>query len=328
VLVIQHSGQCEEKPVAKLEIKSDRYMYWYMLARCNFQCEYCFREFESQTNRFEAPQFQRFSPEQIRRQFDNTGFIWHIYMTGGEPLLYPHFIRIAAALTQNHYISLSTNLSTQNAYILADTIDPHRVASICASVHIHQREKKPDGLTELVRKTICFQNHGFNIRLSYLAYPPLLERIQKDICQLRDEGVNNVEVKIFQGEYGGRCYPRAYSSRDRALMNEIGLNSSEAAILASRVSFLGKKCKAGYKALVMDASGNITRCLALKNEYGNLFEGTFVPGTSSRRCTASQCICTYQGFRFARGSASTVPPQVRQRPVKLLLFAGDLLSRP
>lgn len=310
----------EQKQVGQDEIrsKSDCYVLWCITRQCNFNCAYCFRKCGD-----EDPACGKYSAEHIAQRFDETGKVWHIRMTGGEPLLYPGFVELAKALTRRHYVSVITNLSTPNAYEFAEAIENERVHSISASLHILEREKRKDGVREYLRKFLHFQERGFNIRLRYIAYPPLLGRIEEDVEWLRRDGVKRIGVKVFQGRYKGGHYPRDYSDEERAFIRGLGLNNYEQEILAGRVSFLGRKCEAGHQAFTMDMSGNVMRCNTLKDKYGNLFRGTFRPGESSRRCTVKKCSCAYEGIDFAAGLGSAVPPKIVVRPVRFFVAVGE-----
>ena len=246
-------------------------------------------------------------------------------MTGGEPLMYPGFLALATLLTRSHYISVSTNLSTPNAYDFADTVKPDRVAWINANLHILEREKSVNGAREYLRKLLFFQERGFDIRMVYVTYPPLLERIAEDITWWRSQGVRKIIVKVFQGKFEGKRYSRDYTHEEASLLRRLGLNNREEEILARRVSFLGRKCQAGYRGFAMDISGNVTRCTSLKEHYGNLFEGTFTPGDFPRRCTARKCSCTYEGIRFASPRGSAAPSHIVVRPARFFIAVGERL---
>jgi MoaA/NifB/PqqE/SkfB family radical SAM enzyme len=315
----------EKKRSGQEEIlaNSDRNMLWWMNRQCNFNCVYCFRKWGDVHGLTEEPTSGKYSAEHIAERFDETGKVWHIYMTGGEPLLYPHFVKLAKELTRGHYISVSTNLSMSNAYELAETIDSKRVRQINANVHILEREKIKDGVKEYLRKFLYLQERGFNIHSLYITYPLLFGRIEEDIKRLRGEGVKRIKIKVFQGKYDSRRYPRDYSDEERAFIRGLGLDNYEQEILVCHVSFLGRKCQAGYLAFNMDMSGKVTRCSTLKDEYGNLFEGTFGPGKSSRRCTAKKCACPYQGMNFTSSIGSAVPPNIVVRPVRFSVAVGE-----
>jgi MoaA/NifB/PqqE/SkfB family radical SAM enzyme len=301
-------------------------LYWFMTPRCNFNCPYCFREAASEktTNDSDCKQY---SPEHIAKRFNETGKAWHIYMTGGEPMLYPDFVPLAKMLTASHYISLSTNLSTANAYEFADTVKSDRVVSIRANVHIPEREKIKDGLQEYLRKINYFQGRGFNIRLVYVAYPPLFERMERDVESFRKEGVRHIEIKVFQGKFEGKRFPRDYNEQQRDLLIKLGLSDAERQLLDLHTSFLGKKCSAGQVGFTMSPSGLVTRCNTLNEEYGNLFEGTFKPSASVRRCPAKKCVCHYQGIVFTGSRGASVPSQIIARPVKYSIRVAEAIGR-
>ncbi len=318
----------EKRQSEQEEIKtnSEHNMHWWMNRRCNFNCVYCFRKLGDGYGQTEEPASGKYSAEHIAERFDETGKVWHIYMTGGEPFLYPEFVKLAKELTRGHYISVSTNLSTSNAYELAEVVNSERVHRINANLHILEREKIKDGVKEYLRKFIYFQERGFNIHSLYITYPLLFDRIEEDIKRLRGEGVKRIKIKVFQGKYDGRRYPRDYSDEERAFIRGLGLDNYEQEILVCHVSFLGRKCQAGHLAFNMDMSGKVTRCSALKDEYGNLFEGTFRPGNSSRRCMAKKCACPYQGINFTSSVGSAVPPNIVVQPVRFSVAVGEWIG--
>jgi MoaA/NifB/PqqE/SkfB family radical SAM enzyme len=247
-------------------------------------------------------------------------------MTGGEPFLYPGFVELARLLTRAHYISVSTNLSTPNAYDFADAVEPDRVALINANLHILEREKSVNGVRKYLQKFLFFQEQGFNINLVYVTYPPLLGRIAEDIKWWRGQGVRSIVVKVFQGKFRDKRYSRDYTDEERSLLRGLGLNNCEEEILARRVSFLGTKCLAGHRAFAMDISGNVTRCTSLKEDYGNLFEETFRPGKFPRRCTARKCSCTYEGIHFAAPKGSLTPSHYVVRPARFCIAVAERLG--
>ena len=302
-------------------------MYWQINRQCNFNCAYCFRESAEENQQAEDPARDTYSPEHMAGCFDQTGKVWSIYVTGGEPLLYPNFVELVQALAHQHYISISTNLSTTNAYHLADTVASNRLCRIMANAHIEQRERLKNGLTEYLRKFLYFQERGFNIELVYVAYPPLFDRIERDLEWFRREGVEQTTVKIFQGRYEDKRYPRDYSEKERSILKGLGLNDREQLILDSHVSFLGKKCQAGHRGFTMDVAGNVTRCLALRERYGNLFEGTFSPGLWARRCTARKCVCAYQGMKLTDSKSSPAPSSSITTPIRLGINLGEWVGR-
>lgn len=311
----------------KIPTKARYDMHWEMNRRCNFNCAYCFRQKPDADRRSEDPDCARYSTEHIAQRFDEIGKPWRIRMTGGEPFLYPDFVELARLLTRAHYISVSTNLSTPNTYDFADAVEPDRVALINANLHIMEREKSVNGVRKYLQKFLFFQERGFNINLVYVTYPPLLGRIAEDIKWWRGQGVRSIVVKVFQGKFQDKRYSRDYTDEERSLLRGLGLNNCEEEILARRVSFLGTKCQAGHLAFAMDISGNVTRCTSLKEDYGNLFDGTFVPGKVLLRCTARKCACTYEGIHFAASKGSLTPSHYVVKSTRFCIAMAERLHK-
>ena len=309
----------EKHPEIPTETKYD--MSWVMNRRCNFNCVYCY--WPASDRRTEDPACASYSPEHIAQRFDETHKTWRILLSGGETLMYPGFVELARLLTRKHYIDLNTNLSTSNVYDFADAVKPDRVAKIYASLHILEREKSPNGVREFLRKFLFFQERGFDISLLYVAYPPLLERISRDITWWRCQGVRKIVIKSYQGKFEGKHYSRDYTDVETSLLRWLGLNDCEEEILARRVSFLGRKCQAGHRSFTMDISGNVTRCFSLKEDHGNLLEGTFRPGKFTRRCTARRCLCTNEGVRFSLSRGSATPSRKLVKPAKFFIAVGE-----
>jgi MoaA/NifB/PqqE/SkfB family radical SAM enzyme len=299
------------------------YVHWHMLTECNFDCQYCFRQHSA---RHPAPERTTFSPETISSAFDGTGRQWHIYMTGGEPLLYPRFVEIATALTRKHRISLATNLSTSNVLEFADSIDPAMVGFIDVSLHLLERERRHESIDELVHRIIHFQYRRFSIRISYVAWPPLLGRMASDFARFRDAGITSIVARPFQGRHEARRYPRDYTPAQMDMLRQLGMGASDGLLLDGNVSLLGRKCLAGFTSFTMDAAGDVRRCPSLDDAHGNFFDGSFRPNPCLTRCTVRKCGCLYQGAKFASGSPFAMPPHILATPATFLLSACNRLA--
>ena len=134
-------------------------MFWKLNQRCNFVCSYCY--FSEETLSREHPLVGRYSPRRISRCFDDTRESWWIYISGGEPFLYPRFSELCGELTRNHFLTVNTNLSTSNALEFAAEIDPAKVYSINASLHIIERQRRT-GLEKFLEYARTFQKSGWS----------------------------------------------------------------------------------------------------------------------------------------------------------------------
>jgi len=270
---------------------------WRLNHACNFRCPYCFQEGKSDHK--EHPDCGKYSPAHIAGCLDRTGRIWEIQLGGGEPFLYPDFLKLAKNLTEKHYIDVLTNLSTNNVYKFADTISPKKVCYINAEVHITERTKIKDGLKMFVDKFLYLQNKGFHIKAEYVLYPPLFSRVKTDLEFLKQQGLKKIFLKPFEGIYDNKEYPLSYTEEEKELFTtcaNIGLNSIK--ILNNEVHFFGRLCYAGQKLLTVDVSGNLGRCSTIKKCYGNLFSGKYKLDNTPQPCSVNKCKCAHEGYKF------------------------------
>ena len=271
---------------------------WKVNQRCNFRCEYCF---SAGSNPYrEHPVCGQYSPQRIAQGFDRTGRSWWISMTGGEPFLYPDFVRLCRELTRNHFLTIYTNLSTTNALRFAEAIDPRRVYAVNASLHIVERERKRR-LDQFIAYVLHFQKKGFEIRVDYVVYPPLFTRLERDLEMLAASGVACVRLQAFQGIYRSRLYPSGYNRQEREAFRRRSIDDKELDLIEQTHSFFGQPCRAGQQFFYMNTGGDVKRCPIGAKSYGNFFEGRYALDEMPRPCPYPVCLCSWHGTELAGG---------------------------
>jgi len=276
----------------------DCMLSWALNTLCNYRCDFCFYSKGDLCR--EHPDTGKHSPQYISKCFDDTGKVWRIHMSGGETFVYPRFVELCSTLTKKHCISINTNLTNSNVYDFIEVIRPERVIIINAGFHVVEREKSSNGKNRFVKKIQQLQDKGFNVRVEYVVFPPLLSRITKDVEYLKSRGVKSVNLKIFRGFYGGREYPQSYTDKERALISRYALDAHEEFILTNRVNFFGRRCSAGQEFFRMDVRGNLTRCGTSSKRYGNLFEGEYHFDQAPKPCPFQRCTCPYEGITLVK----------------------------
>lgn len=266
---------------------------WLINHRCNFQCDYCF--FTNEFRAVESKESGIYTVDHITKSFDDTEKSWWIYITGGEPFLYPSFIELCMNLTRKHFLTINTNLSTNNTKEFAEKIDSKRVYSINAALHIIEREKR-GGLDKFIDAVKYFQDKGFEIRVEYVLHPSLIDRVEGDMEKLTSNGINIFNLKTYRGRYNKKEYPISYTKKERSFISEHALDKTEVELIDKSVSFFGKKCSAGIDFFSMDPGGNMRRCSTSSKSYGNIFKDTFKFDTSSKPCPFPKCGCPYEGI--------------------------------
>ncbi len=301
-------------------------MGWHLNNLCNFQCEYCFCSKDTLSR--EHPDCGKYSQQHIAKCFDDTGKMWRIHMSGGETFLYPRFVELAEVLTEKHYISINTNLSTPNVYEFADVIPPEKVLTINAALHIMERNKRKGGQEKYIDKFLYLQDKGFDIRLEYVTYPPLFHRLVKDIEHFRSQGIKVINLKIFRGTYRGKLYPESYTNDEKLVINSYAVDTREISILEERkVNFFGMLCSAGKKSFRLDVSGQLTRCATLRKEYGNFFTGKYYFGESPVPCPVKECGCSYEGMRLVQNQKGSAFSIFKERVLEEYFRIRPLISR-
>lgn len=308
----------------------DVFADWEINLFCNFNCPYCF--FYSRRKRRD-PRYSGHDTRRAINTFNNRSETWLIHMTGGEPFFQPDFIELCSRLTERHYISVNSNLSTPNVYDFADAIDPRRVARINASLHICQRRD----LEEFVNRIRYFNQREFKIHVSQVMYPPILSRFERTFQYLKRNGIVT-RPKVFRGSYKMKTYPQSYTDEERRVFmryygeSERTLSSSkepnldwifsfERYLLDGELSFKGIRCGAGKDYVYIRYNGDVIRCIEGRR-LGNIYHRQINLDTEPRFCKAEICYCPHYGLRHAKGTPSI--KVLRFRGLRMMLYRKAL----
>ncbi|HEX3006368.1 MAG TPA: radical SAM protein [Bacteroidales bacterium] len=273
------------------EFRNNFMISWCINKTCNFRCAYC-----TQSKAKHKPETP-IDLEKLKSSLDDLGENWIFHLSGGEPFLETSFIKICQLITEKHYLSFNSNLSTNNVFDFAEKVDPQRVLFINAAVHIIEREKRDFNLKKYIEKISFLQKKGFNVIASYVAHPSLFNRIANDMEALERANIQKVRIKIFRGVYNNSYYPSSFNPEERKLLESLDSDYPELEILNKNHNYKGKLCRAGQRFFRMDRAGNLHRCSCLKRSYGNLFNGGIKYDSNMRPCPVNNCGCPYEGIR-------------------------------
>jgi MoaA/NifB/PqqE/SkfB family radical SAM enzyme len=309
----------------------DVFADWEINLFCNFNCSYCFfhsRKFSRDT---------RYSGHDVGKivdAFNSRQGNWLIHMTGGEPFFQPDFIELCAKLTQKHHISVNSNFSTPNVYDFADRLDPRKVARVNAALHICQRKD----LEEFIRKIRYFDERGFNVYVSQVMYPPILNSFERVFQHLKQRGIVT-RPKAFRGCYKMRRYPQSYTEEERRLFmryydqSESSFSSSkepnldwlfsfEKHLLNGELSFKGARCGTGRNYVYIRYNGNVLRCIRGRR-LGNIFRHQIDLSIEPELCKSGICYCPSYGLRYSEGRPSVKSLRLKGLRMNLYKKAFD-----
>nr|WP_321260935.1 radical SAM protein [uncultured Pseudodesulfovibrio sp.] len=251
---------------------------WNMTRKCNFRCEYCYFPHDN------TPVTETLPAERIKDFLDNTGEVWKVGLTGGEPFIYPNFVDVCEVLTSSHIIGVDTNLSVSSKVReFAERIDPNRVHNLYVALHIEERERIK-GVDAFIRNAQLLMEKGFEIIVNYVVHPTLEGRFQEDRDFYASHGIT-ITPRPFKGEHEGRRYPEAYGDRAQVIFGDHPEQGKKVAF-----NFYGVPCSAGRTLLRLEPDGTIFRCPGDKTVLGNVMD-TVTLYEGHEPCIKKRCPC-------------------------------------
>ncbi|MDD4894253.1 MAG: radical SAM protein [Candidatus Omnitrophica bacterium] len=276
----QKKDSPSQAPIAKKGI----YFTWDIHYKCNFRCPYCWFYKGwidgGKRNIYLAPEewFKHW-----KRIYDKYGQI-HIEITGGEPFLYPDFIKIVEQLSRIHTIKITTNMSG-DIETFVKKIDPNRVH---LDLNFHPLFSE---IGAFIKKTLLLKEAGFRAGVCYLAYPPQMKQIGSFKKRFEEAGIN-FALAAFWGEYAGKKYPDSYTQEEMDLIRPFLGDIDRIVYHLKGGSPKGKLCNAGHKYAVVQADGNIIRCGQLADKFiGSIFDEGLQLFNKPSPCEAQVCPC-------------------------------------
>ncbi len=115
-------------------------------------------------------------------------------MVGGEP---------------NWGVRMTSNISVRLDKLIGTRVAREGRLNINASFHAHMVKRE-----RFLKQAIFLREHGIEVPVIYVMYPPLLEQFEDDF-QFFDTHNFLVHVRRFRGMYEGKAYPEAYTDEER-----------------------------------------------------------------------------------------------------------------
>ncbi len=265
-------------------------LLWHVNSECNFKCDFC------NAQKTKAGHIYR-TPQEIESAFRRTERKWFIFISSlGEPFLYPKFLEILSVLTKNNYIALNTNLTQKTVYELPKYVDINKVLAIHAAYHVIELEKikSLNAKQEFIKKVHFLEDNNIEVIVSYIAYPPLLNRIKDDFEYLKSNGLNKIMAKPFVGVYENKVYPNAYTKEQWQMIQKISTSINSVDFLDMPDSFTGRICDAGNRSFFLNQKGILFRCGSSEVKLADFFniEGFVFP------LKVKPCECTKHNCKF------------------------------
>lgn len=271
--------------------------------KCNFNCEYCFDnklKFKIK-NRLKRVAGMNFLSDmdiyKFVRKIEKLDKKCLVSITGGEPFLFPQFIKLCQLLTIKNHIDITTNLSSKKIYQFADTINPKKVEIMYISFH-PEKLGQLNLIDDFISKVQYLKKKGFKTRVSYVMYPPLLKRFEKDYEFLKSWDIK-IEPKKYRGKFNGKNYPSAYTKNEMKLLRKY-MTKERKKLLDMNFNLKGRKCLTGKNSIVINQEGQIFRCWGDQKPMGNFIKGEINLNSAAKPCQVDECKCPTEAARWVQ----------------------------
>ena len=269
---------------------------WEIWYACNYRCTYCPWEMANSWEKMAKK--NRVVPaaewiacwDRIHSKYGAS----HLYLLGGEPLLYPGIEELLRGVSKKHYLSIITNLSLPLDTIkrFAKELPPERVR-FGPSFHPQFAD-----LDEFVEKTVVLNEAGFQPWVSIVAWPPFVDKLQGYKDAFTKRGIPPI-VQTFFGTYEGKQYPQAFTAEEKSEISaQLPEDNPDLEPYGLREqSTFGKPCMSGHIYSKVLADGDVHRCGSVVDydnpppPMGNILNPDFALWSGPTPCPRLTCRC-------------------------------------
>jgi MoaA/NifB/PqqE/SkfB family radical SAM enzyme len=272
-----------------------RLMEMYLFHTCVLRCGYC--NLAEQGHVLETASLQRFKDRGYVAQvvhFFNSRTTdqekWNLLLTGGDPLLMPHFDLFCDTLfARGNRVSLYTSLAFQRShrwfqYLLAHPAP--EVDYIMASFHPESEAEEE----EYFARVHLLKRAGHCIILRFVGHPKRLRLLPRLLSRCRD-----LDVAFYPTTMFGPNYPQGYTAQERSLLRAFFTSYSQIAQLHGGLDTTATRCYAGSRVFAVHLrTGDITPCISVPHPViGNLYEDRLASFERAIACPTrpGTCVC-------------------------------------
>lgn len=249
---------------------------WDLCYACNYRCPYC-RIWEDSS----IKELYLTAEEWIAiwdNIYNNYGSC-HIFMSGGEPSVYPHFYELVRKLTMKHSIEICTNLSWDVDNIISEI--PSSKLKIAPTFHPSQAK-----FEDFFNKTIKIKEYLPNLQIYYVAYSgQQIKEMPQRSATLKEYGINLIPYPLR----GNQVVLNTHE--EEAIIRSVSPYTGEKIeYQLKNISPKGKHCRAGQHYAVIRANGKVDRCSQHRTgDVGNFFDKDFHLFNEPKPCEKEYC---------------------------------------
>ncbi|MBA7515285.1 hypothetical protein ES705_07324 [subsurface metagenome] len=220
-------------------------------AKCNYRCPYCYY-----TRAPKAKDYFFGTTEQWHKAFKNCFKNQRLifYLAFGEPIIGEAFHDIVEMVGSepNWALRITSNISVWDElkWLVNSRLAREGRLNINASFH-----PLSTTIEEFLQKILFLREHGIEVPIVYVMYPPFLKRFEKDF-EIFNKHNFVVHVRRFMGEYKNKCYPDAYTEEERQFVAKY-CDDATIKYMLNNYPLLNKLSYSGMDFIVVDNVGNV-----------------------------------------------------------------------
>lgn len=249
---------------------------WDLCYTCNYRCPYCCV-------------WEKYSEDNLFLEVKQWGEVWdriysrygscHIYMSGGEPSVYPNFYELVKRLIQRHSVEICTNLSWDVERLIPEF--PPDILRVAPTFHPTFAD-----FEEFFDKLIRAKDYLPNSQTYYVAYPgQQIKDMPERSKRLREQGIKLIPLPLRGDGFV------LNSEEEKRIVEEVSPYKGEKInYQLQRISPKGKSCRAGQRYAVIRANGKVDRCSQYQDgKVGNLLDKDFKLFDNPVPCEKDYC---------------------------------------
>jgi len=247
---------------------------WDLCHRCNYRCPYCGIWQNAKTEALGTPAEWEAIWDRLYGKYGRC----HIFVSGGEPSVYPGFYDLMAALSKRHFIEICTNLSW-DVTKLVPVIPPSNM-SIAPTFHPSFAD-----FEEFLDKAIRVKAYLPNEQMYYVAHPNQIREMPERSRRMKEQGIRLIPLPLRGDGFV------LNSEEEKRIVEEISPYRGEKIdFQLQRTSPKGKLCRAGQKYAVIRVDGSVDRCSQCQSgEVGSILERDFELFGEPKPCQKDYC---------------------------------------
>lgn len=238
-------------------------------AACNYECPYCYVPLSVNKGSRALHSIEEWEEAFLRSFGEHQRLTF--YLSFGEPTIARTFFPLVEMVGghPNWDVMITSNLSMKQLDRLINT-ELVRDGRHNINASFHPTETTREAFLE---KLLRLREADIECAVVYVAYPPLIPRLEDDIDFFEDHRFV-VHVRRFRGWHKRRYYPEAYTEAERAAVARF-MDTASIRYMLSNVTSLGRRTFLGMHHILVNEKGDVELCDEYPGErnLGNVFRG-------------------------------------------------------